>query len=87
MASGSQESVRFEEYHLVDKSLLNLMRVLPNGSVWLGVTRLQTIEAWTEGIAKQSYFRFQNWCRDEQNRRRFSTIDCRVSITKIYKSV
>lgn len=59
LTSGGQDSVRFEEYHLVDKFLLRLIDVLPNGSVWLGVTRLQNIDAWTERSAEKSYFKFQ----------------------------
>jgi hypothetical protein len=58
LTQGNSEAVTFEDYHLVDKFLMNLMKCLPEGSVWLGVTRLQSVDAWQESTAESSYYRF-----------------------------
>ena len=59
LTRGTKDRVEFVEYHLVDKFLLNLMRTLPVGSVWLGTTRLHDRDAWEKGHAEPSYFQFQ----------------------------
>jgi hypothetical protein len=57
-ATDSQHKVELREYHVVDKFLFRLINDLPKGTVWLGVTRLQSSDAWTEGLAERSYFDF-----------------------------
>jgi hypothetical protein len=57
-ATGNQHKVELSEYHVVDKFLFRLINALPIGTVWLGATRLQSSDAWTEGIAEPSYFQF-----------------------------
>ena len=85
MTRGSSESVVVSEYHLVDRFLENLIKNLPAGSVWLGVTKLQNADAWTKGFGEEAYLRFQElverqtrrhaihffrlWCFDDANRR------------------
>lgn len=59
LTRGTKDRVEFVEYHLVDKFLLNLMRTLPTGSIWLGTTRLHDRDAWEKGHAEPSYFQFQ----------------------------
>jgi hypothetical protein len=59
LTTGSKDRVELFEYHVVDKFLLNLMRALPPNSVWLGVTRLQSTEAWSKQSAEASYLGFQ----------------------------
>jgi len=62
-ASGNQHRVDLSEYHVVDKFLFRLINALPIGAVWLGTTRLQSSDAWTEGIAEPSYFEFTHVAR------------------------
>jgi hypothetical protein len=85
LTRGTKDRVEFVEYHIVDKFLLNLMRSLPVGSVWLGTTKLHDREAWEKGHAEPSYFQFQElveqrtrrsevnyfrlWCFDKADRR------------------
>lgn len=85
LTRGSKDRVEFVEYHLVDKFLLNLMRTLPVGSIWLGSTKLHERGAWEKGEAEPSYFQFQElveqrtrmsevhyfrlWCFDDEARR------------------
>ena len=59
LTRGLKDRVEFVEYHLVDKFLLNLMRSLPAGSVWLGTTKLHERDAWEKDHAEPSYFQFQ----------------------------
>lgn len=59
LTTGSKDEVELAEYHVVDKFLANLIRVLPAGAVWLGVTKLQTADAWVKDSAEPSYFEFQ----------------------------
>lgn len=60
LTTGSKDRVELFEYHVVDKFLLNLMRALPANSVWLGVTRLQSADAWSKQSAEPSYISFQD---------------------------
>ena len=85
LTRGTKDRVEFVEYHIVDKFLLNLMRTLPMGSIWLGTTKLHERDAWERGQAEPSYFQFQElveqrtrrseihyfrlWCFDSLSRR------------------
>ena len=69
LTRGTKDRVEFVEYHIVDKFLLNLMRTLPVGSVWLGTTKLDEPGAWEKGHAEPSYFQFQELVEQRTRRR------------------
>lgn len=56
---GKRTDATLTEHHVVDNFLRNLLRTLPVGSVWLGVTQLQSPDAWQELTANVAYYDFQ----------------------------
>ena len=59
LTSRNATEIKLVEYHVVDKFLLNLMKALPPGSIWLGVSRLQSSDAWERLSAEPAYIEFQ----------------------------
>jgi hypothetical protein len=59
LTSGQQEKLTLREYHVVDSFLLNLMKALPTGSIWLGISRLQSPEAWQRKSSHADFHDFQ----------------------------
>jgi hypothetical protein len=83
MFQGNKHELKLTEHHVVDNFLRHLVKSLPSGSIWLGITRLTSPEAWHRKTANVAYFEFQKiaerrtreqelsyyrlWCFDEEN--------------------
>ena len=59
MLQGIKHELKLTEHHLVDNFLRNLVKALPRGSTWLGITRLQSPEAWHDKTANVAFYEFQ----------------------------
>jgi hypothetical protein len=59
LGKGEQDQLTLREIHIVDSFVLNLIKELPRGSVWLGVTQLQSPEAWKQQTANAAFHEFQ----------------------------
>jgi hypothetical protein len=60
LQSGSAKGVKLIEASIINLFLKNLVEALPDGSVWLGISRLQASDAWGEGKAEPSYYDSEN---------------------------
>jgi hypothetical protein len=59
MFKGRRKEIKLVEHHLVDNFLRNLIKALPPGSNWLGITRLQSRAAWRRRSTHPATFEFQ----------------------------
>jgi hypothetical protein len=85
LTRGDEDSMELKEYHVVDKFVHDLIDCLPVGSAWIGISRLQSVDAWNEQTAHVDFHEFQKavekrcrrseinylrlWCFDEDRHR------------------
>lgn len=74
---GELEEIRLREFHIVDTFLLNLIKALPNGSVWMGISRLNSPDAWREKTAAIDFYNFH---RDVESR----SSKKEMTVTRLY---
>lgn len=55
---GKDSPIVLKEYHVVDTFVFNLIKALPTGSVWMGISRLQSADAWREKTAHYEFHEF-----------------------------
>lgn len=86
LAAGEGDSVDLIEYHVADRFVHALIDSLPAGSAWIGISRLQNVDAWRQQTAHVDFRDFQKaverrctgeqinylrlWCFDEECRRK-----------------
>jgi hypothetical protein len=59
MGEGKEDKLTLTEHQLVDNFLLHLIKALPDGSIWFGITRLQNLAAWRRKSTTAAYYDFQ----------------------------
>jgi hypothetical protein len=74
MFRGRRTQLRLVEHHVVDNFLRNLIKTLPVGSHWLGITRLESREAWLPESAHPATFEFHTVAEQRTERRELSYI-------------
>lgn len=57
--SGDKDELKLKDRHMVDNFLYNLIKQIPIGSFWFGVSLLQNPEAWQKKTANMAYYNFQ----------------------------
>lgn len=70
LAKGEKTSVELVEYHLVDRFVHELIDSLPTGSAWIGLSRLQNVDAWEQQTSHAHFHEFQKAverrCKNEE---------------------
>lgn len=69
MLCGRKQELKLSEHHIVDNFLLNLIKALPPGSTWMGITRLQSREAWRSKSTTVAYYDFQRIAERQTKKR------------------
>lgn len=67
LETGEQDQIQLRELHIVDTFLFNLINALPSGSVWMGISRLQSPEAWEEKSATIDFYNFHETVKKRSN--------------------
>jgi len=64
-----QVEVSLPEESIINTFLKNLVNKLPDGSVWLGTSRLQEESAWNQATGEPSFLKFENRLEDRVRRK------------------
>jgi hypothetical protein len=66
---GQNEGMELKEYPLVDTFHFHLIKWLPRGSVWLGITRLDEPSAWEHVSGNKDYLNFEEELEERTGKR------------------
>lgn len=59
LRNNDRSELKLKEHSVINLFLFKLVKSLPKGSVWLGISRMQDARAWREDSAEASYYDFE----------------------------